>query len=59
LGKSLVRLTNGRAKLKEEVDVTWNYVAGDELRYEICVGGGTLPIHSELTYSLKWKFDRD
>ena len=52
-------LKNGNAKLREEVDVTWNFLAGDELRYEICVGGGTLPIQSELSLSLKWKFDKD
>jgi hypothetical protein len=50
---------NGRAKLREEVGVTWSYLAGDDLRYEICVGGGTLPIQSELGLSLKWKFDKD
>jgi hypothetical protein len=52
-------LKNGRAKLREEVGVTWSYLAGDELRYEICVGGGTLPLHSEIGYSLRWKFDKD
>jgi len=50
---------NGRAKLKEDVPVTWSYSAGDVLTYQICVGGGTLPIQSELTYSLKWKFAKD
>jgi len=51
-------LNKGKGSLSEEQPLTWNYGAGDEVRAEICAGGGgTIPIHTQIRYALKLKFD--
>jgi hypothetical protein len=51
-------LRKGKGSLSEVQPIPWNYDAGDEIRAEICAGGGgTIPIHTEIRYTAKLRFD--